>query len=1410
MSAPTDGGFVEDARLSGLAARVREFGAGGDPQRVLEDDALALAADLFASVAGRLEEADPDLLHTLAAFYWARSVAHGPGPRAAGDLETAIGVFGLLYLVDHRRVPRELWPRLAEETGHDPWSDPLEHAADLIVDAEETGDAAALEQALALLGTVADSGDNAYRDTLRGLALRHRAALPDRPRAERGADADAAVDLLARVAALPEPSAHRRASRRTSLADALVRRFEAAGDVGDLVAAERVWRDAVMDAAGDASAYARAAAGLGACLGRRVEAGRATAGDEDDAVALLREAVRWLREAVDLTNGPPREAHLAGLSRAMRLLLERTSRARGTHRADGADGAAGAAGADGGSQVDAAAAQAAAPAAAPAAGGGDRGGRASRAEDPEVRRQAMALVTLAGQLSARVVTESEAVRRVQDPSFALSKAAVVSVVMGALRLVRAGEPREAVPALTLALEAARPRWTAGQGTPWWWAADAYVEAGRLALVDEADGLLFRRVCAVADEQIAVLRGSGRAEDVAELAETLFAAGLLRVSPYMGHMSGLTFESAHDLWRERQARRRSVHPDDSVAPETADMPAPLVAAEEAVRYLREAAGLSHGHQRGRALKALAEALSMVAGLRQESHDEEMRVVAREAFDVLDPVEDPLTHLYLLRVLCLLGELSLPGDVRDVLPVPLAAIRDQRGVREAASVFAEALTLAEEARRPDLEFRLIEAADRELPELPGDSYRRRRWASEVHCLAGDRLRCSPGPIRVAEAAGRLRTVADRDGWSPEQRAATFIHLAAHARGNGEGHIGRALTAQARELAPELCGRLRAALDHLDGTLSYDMGLYTSVTGQEAVAAGHFADAVAAYAACGQTDMALNSLDAALRGALAADDGSADAAVAALVPAAVWLRGGVDEVVGWKLRDLYQRLVVKLSGGPTVSYGLMAAIHQAAKGIDFTVVTGRPGPFAPSPRLSRLLARVKADEARLPGPPSEPELPGPDEAMLFYVGTGESEPGGDAGTEHRNMQRAADRWISQELLASGRMDRMPMMSPDELRSLLPKDTVLLSLYLGHADRDGAEAPVTSLSGMAVTREGMEHHTVLLADFEAGLIRFTRARHTLSAHPVAFHVAALRQAVVADPLHRPVSRDAQAQLRDGSVPYLAAFTASLDGWRAQGKRHLCIWPNGPLHYLPYHLLEIDGRPLAEDWTVTQVPSLGFLRAQASGRSRPSGRGLVAFASAAGGARHGLLAQDALETHAVQVAAAMGGHAVLGAEATPRRLLGELADVRYVHVAAHGAHNEWASWYQCLFLSPDADDDGRVFAHDILRADLRGVELVTMSSCESALGRFDVNDNLRGLPAAFLSAGASAVIGCLWPVHPEVATEFFGRLYERLARTPDRRAAFRAAQSAVRARHPAFRDWGSFCFIGDWRPSDPTHGAAS
>jgi CHAT domain-containing protein len=94
---------------------------------------------------------------------------------------------------------------------------------------------------------------------------------------------------------------------------------------------------------------------------------------------------------------------------------------------------------------------------------------------------------------------------------------------------------------------------------------------------------------------------------------------------------------------------------------------------------------------------------------------------------------------------------------------------------------------------------------------------------------------------------------------------------------------------------------------------------------------------------------------------------------------------------------------------------------------------------------------------------------------------------------------------------------------------------------------------------------------------------------------------------------------------------------------------------------------------------------------------------------------------------------------------------------------------------------DGLAFARE---ADLRHTELVTLPACEPALGRFDLPDNLRGLPAAFLEAGATAVIGALWPVGAAPATTFFTALYTRLAAGDAKLTAYRAAQATTREKH--------------------------
>ncbi|MER6313853.1 CHAT domain-containing protein [Streptomyces sp. NPDC001581] len=1384
---------MRDALLRELSDRIRDFGDGEAPDAVLDEAGAGAAAQLLG-LAG-LERGDPrtvdtDILHTVAAYHWARSLAHGDAALSAAEHARAMDVFALLFLADHRSVPRALWPRLTEATGRDPWQDPVDHASDLVMDVEEGGDPAALDEAVDLLHG-APAGP--YRDTTLGLALRGRAADPARPAADRLADADAAVELHARVAALPEESPDRRARRRVTLASAHTQRFALSAEPGDLAAAESAARTAFAEAPEGSGVRADAAAAVGMSLGRRAEAA-----DRPQDADLLREAVAWLRLAVDLAAASGREPDRAHLRRAMGLLLDRTAPPPEQEHAEHAEHGDESEGEDGGGGV-AAAAGAAPPAVSP----------------DTVLRQARDLAALGSKIIARILPEAEAVRRVVDPDFALTPEAVTSVLTGAARLVGSGSPQDAVPVLTLVLEAAATRWGTGPESPWWPAADVYVEAARLSLVARPDGLLFRRAHDTVRAQIDALRASPGAEAARELAETLFAAGLLHLSPYFGEQPGLDFAGALGIREERQKRYQSLHPDDPAHATAPDMPSPADAADAAVEYLVDAAGLASGHELGRVLKALAEALSFLAGMREESYDGDILLAARKAFDVLDPRRDPLGRLYVLRILYRCGELALPADLPGLLPVPLAAVRERQGDHEASCVFAEALTLAQEAHRVDLQARLLAAADRDLPRLSMDAHRRLRWSSEVHCLAGGRLMCDPGPMAVGPLADRVRSAAEAGAWPAADRAATLLHLAAHADPARDGDTCRELVDEARRLAPALVRQHAHAVDYLDAVLAHDLGVRAQEQRQPETAAGRFASAAFLFALCRQTDLALAALDAGLGCAHQAEGTAAERAATALLPASVFLRQGSDETVDWKLRDLYQSLAFKVSG-PTVNLSLMSGIHQAAKGMDFTLTAGRPGALEFSRGLHGILDRARRAEEDLPGPLPDFDLPGGAEtAMLHYLGSGESEPDGDAEAEVRNLQRAADRWISGELRAARGSTWFPLMQVDEVRALLPPDTVLLSLFLGQAHHPASGKTVMALQGMAMTREDLFHRTMLFPTYEGTLFRISKAGHTLNVSPAALQVAGVREEITADPLHRDVTRTAARLLAEDSASYLAGFTDSLPSWLRRGKTHLCVWPNGPLHYLPFHLLTADGRPLADDWTVTQVPSLSFLSrpaGPASRASRASRTGLAAFAFDSAGTH-------TLEAHTARIAASMGSAApVLGAAATPRRFLEALSEARYVHVAAHGSHNEWAPWHQCLFLSPDPErgDDGRVYAHDVLRTDLRGVELVTMSACESALGRFDINDNLHGLPAAFLQAGAAAIVGCLWPVAPDVATAFFGTLYEQLALTRDRRTAFRTAQSTTRARHPAHRDWGAFCFIGDWRATtatatattDDSHGA--
>ena len=150
------------------------------------------------------------------------------------------------------------------------------------------------------------------------------------------------------------------------------------------------------------------------------------------------------------------------------------------------------------------------------------------------------------------------------------------------------------------------------------------------------------------------------------------------------------------------------------------------------------------------------------------------------------------------------------------------------------------------------------------------------------------------------------------------------------------------------------------------------------------------------------------------------------------------------------------------------------------------------------------------------------------------------------------------------------------------------------------------------------------------------------------------------------------------------------------------------------------------------------------------------------------------------------------GAAATLPRLLAALPDADVVHFATHGHADERPadSWIKL--------SDGRLRTEQIYHLPVKPGALVVLSTCESA----DPEHQDRApvtLAAAFLSAGASQVIGSLTPVGDEETATLFGDFYRQLALGKTPPEALRAAKLARKASSPTQLDWASFLILSSF-----------
>ncbi|HLU68937.1 MAG TPA: CHAT domain-containing protein, partial [Kofleriaceae bacterium] len=139
------------------------------------------------------------------------------------------------------------------------------------------------------------------------------------------------------------------------------------------------------------------------------------------------------------------------------------------------------------------------------------------------------------------------------------------------------------------------------------------------------------------------------------------------------------------------------------------------------------------------------------------------------------------------------------------------------------------------------------------------------------------------------------------------------------------------------------------------------------------------------------------------------------------------------------------------------------------------------------------------------------------------------------------------------------------------------------------------------------------------------------------------------------------------------------------------------------------------------------------------------------------------------------------GPAATPSAVAAALSGASEIEIHAHGLVHPGMEDAAFLALSPDADGRFALTASRVRRLDLAGAPLVLLGACRATRSRSNLHARWS-LPAAFVEAGASAVIASSEPIPDAQAADFFAAVRRRISEG-------QAAAAAVRDERMDRRD---------------------
>lgn len=275
---------------------------------------------------------------------------------------------------------------------------------------------------------------------------------------------------------------------------------------------------------------------------------------------------------------------------------------------------------------------------------------------------------------------------------------------------------------------------------------------------------------------------------------------------------------------------------------------------------------------------------------------------------------------------------------------------------------------------------------------------------------------------------------------------------------------------------------------------------------------------------------------------------------------------------------------------------------------------------------------------------------------------------------------------------------------------------------------------------------------------------------------------------------------------------------------RRLIIVPDGPLSTIPFEafITKLDTisnsywglKYLCEKHTISYAYSLNILKSNLSDQNESDELGLLALSYSGKFDESNDMDQWRSENELPysgeeirRIGKYIKSTNYLGNDATEEIFKSKAGDYSILHLALHGQADTTDMFNSRLIFKRDSasKEDGELRAFELYNLDLRKLQMVVLSACETGIGKQNEGEGIFSIARGFAFAGCPSIVMSLWKVNDKSTADLIDYFYSNLKDGLPKDEALRNAKLTYLEKsddinaHPS--NWASFIILGNMQP---------